>query len=321
MLETRPKEIVRVIATTKKYERAPWFIAPLFGSDRKPIYSFLDKAEPALSSEEKAAMIESLGWDAESAEEVRHLQNLNLALDRDYAVYLWLLNACDEVATSKEAAKPAKHRFYIENKELEASTRVDTISIKMKALQIAQEIIRKGDEHIKDSCRLLAIPVKGLTRIQIQDAFLAHADGSPKAFLTKLDDKYRDYKIFIVKLLERGLIGKSRSGSFFHGEQKNVIAINETQMIGFLQDKVNTNLINMWAQEVGSMPAEGKSTKEEVSNMVGRTSSHQLNVSKAVDMINTLKSIEDIDLFIEGDVRPAVTKAAQAKRDSLTETV
>jgi hypothetical protein len=38
-------------------------------------------------------------------------------------------------------------------------------------------------------------------------------------------------------------------------------------------------------------------------------------------MINTLKSIEDIDLFIEGDVRPAVTKAAQAKRDSLTETV
>ena len=311
MLETRSIEQVRIIATTKKYERASVYEAPLFGSDRKPDYSFLDV--DGVSEKDKKEMIEALGWDETSSEELKHLQVLNPVIMRDKAILLWI-QSLSLLAKSKSSVIKSKHRFYIENKEEEAKSGVSSITLKMKALAIAQEISKKGVEKVKDSCRLLGIPVRGLSEAQITNAFLSHADQSSKAFLNMLDDKFKEYKIFIIKLLEKGTIIRTKSGSYYYDNPKNIIALNEQQMIAFIQDKVNANMVNMWAKVVDGFSEHKKDKDEDDDKPFVSTS---FSVSKAVEKFNDMADIQSITDFIFGEERPGVIQAANKKMESL----
>ena len=265
---TQTQEVVRLIATTKKYERAPFFYAPEFGPDGKVIYYF--DYDKSLSEEEKVKLKESLRFTAESDEngvlKLHHLMRLDISQSRDKAIFLHLKNAPlgkTPVALDKTNSNPSKHRFYIENKELEARQSVKGFSVKFKAMNLANEILTAQsaeNDTVRDALRLLGIPVKGLSNAQLQNALLKESETGAVKFINMLDDKNRDYRIFIIKLIERGIVNKSKSGSYSYEDEKNVIAMNEHQMIVFLQENENANLVRIWADTINDKRILGKKT-------------------------------------------------------------
>lgn len=301
----------------RKFEKAPCFFPPRIGNNKKPVYGFDSKENMAkyqLSSSDVHEMIEALDWEDDSSEKIIHMMKLNISDNvRHKAIYHWILCEVPEIAKSKNSVD-AKNRFYIENKEEEARVSTMMFTIKTKALLLAQEIVAAGSSSCRDNARLLGIPVKGVSDGQVASALLTSADTQPKAFLTIFDDKFKDHKIFISKLIDRGLIMKTRSGSYSHGDKNNIIAVSDNTMIAYLEDRANTSVVNMWAKEIGDIrlakkdlkPKEDESDKNKEASI---TSTPKL----AIGEINDMKSVEAIEKYILGEERTAVLKAAQER--------
>lgn len=327
MLDTIAQESVRIIAyhpdpkKKKKFERAPYFFAPQFGSDGNPVYGFDEPKNMerfGLDENEVEKMRRSLNWTEESSEVIKHMQKLDIVKNvRDKAIYLWLLCEVPEIAHSKNKVT-VKQRFYIENKEEEAKVNTQMYTIKTKALLLAQQIVSQGEKISRDNARLLGLPVKGLSASQVIASILSNADNSPSAFLKIFDDKNKDYKIFISKIVDRGLVLKNRSGSFSHGDKDNVIAVSENQMIEFLQSKENGSIVNMWAKEIGDVLIQKatESTKPE-RGPVEKNASVTCTPKEAVSIIGSLNDIGSIEQFVHGEERKVIVSAATEKINSL----
>lgn len=308
------QEIVRIVATTKKYEKAPFFMAPEFGSDRKPIYYF-DK-DNELSDKDKADFREALAFTDTSDEsgvlKLHHLMRLSMNDMRDKAIFYYLKNLPEHktiVAQNKLKVNPSKHRFYIENKEVEAVSSISRYAYKKKALDIADEIISKNSDKnqtVKDALRLLGVPIKGISNSQAASSLLQVADLESKKFLTVLDDKYREYKVFIVKCIEKDIIYKHTSGSYSYGEKNNIIAQTENQMIAFLQDKANQNLVTMWSK---TLEDDRISTKPSNSPL-GKNNSISVSIKAAVERIESMETEKEVEDYTHGENRDAVLKVA-----------
>lgn len=262
MAKKKEKEELLIEATDKKYRRAPEFYCVPESPDGNYYFGFEEDED--LSAEEKEKMATALkkaylqkSKDAESGEvrnadvsiPVKHNDrfDLNTPLGKGLARFL---RKQSNVAENKSAIIPAKHRFVIMDLQHEAEIKVSKINIKREAFVKANEIVNAGPEAIKDACRQIGIMTRGFSNIQVEQALLEYADNTPKKFIDIISDPLGKYRIFIAKLIEKGIIKKQKNGSYSYGEDRNVIAINEHQMIVYLQDKANESIVTLWGNEL-----------------------------------------------------------------------
>jgi hypothetical protein len=304
---TEKKELMRVVAVNKKYERAPIARAPRY-KNGKPLWGF--ENDKTISEEEKKLMKEVFPLNDEDVVVIKHLDQFDMSDPQQKAKYIFFVNTQEDlVAKSKATVKPSKHRFYIENKVEDALINVDKFSKKRKAMETAYAVMDGGEEKIKDSLRLLGIPFKGYSLIQLQEALLMKAETDSTFFIRTLDDRSANERIFIAKLLEHGIIKKTKTKTFIYNE--SVIAINEIQMIEYISEKKNADLVDMWAKTM--KVGKEANSDDEVNNVF----TCYLKIPSAIKLIQGLKTNVEIDNAVIGEEREQVLSFVKQRREQL----
>lgn len=299
--ETNIPEKIRIIATNKKYERAPIYLAPIMGSNKKLLSGFENNIN--VSEREREEMTSVFPLSEEEEISVRHLEILDLSIPHDRAKFYFTKTQSFYIAQSKTEVKPGQHRFYLENKVVEAKIKVDLMSIKRKATELSWEIIDGGEEKIKDTLRLFGIPFKGFTLVQLQESILNKAEKDSSLFIKMLGDRYREQRIFISKLVDQNLVTRTKSKSFVY--EGNVIAISETAMIEFLDSSENKNLVGIWAKELGEDTKNIKVNETKAANY-----STELDPKGAKKRILEFKDGALLQEFIMGEERTQILDIA-----------
>lgn len=252
---------VRIVATKRTFQEAPFFVAPKFDPQRSV---FVIKG-----TEWKAARNESDGvyrtseYPVELAEDLsykfKHLQIFDKSLPQDKAL-LDILEDSGFLATNKNAVHPSKHRFYIEDKEAEAAETLSKAKSKRKAFAILDNM---SLSDIVDFARLkpFNINVSTMTNLQVEAAIVDLIEKNPQVFLNAASDPDKQYRVLLYKLTSSNILHHEPvTGKItYNGE---VIGMTEESVIAYIKDPSNAKIITEWLNMTNTK-FSGKIAKEE----------------------------------------------------------
>lgn len=249
---------LRIIATDKKFQKAPYFLTAKFDEKTKKwitgqnIDWIEEKKDDKITYryvETEATKKLSFIINPEDSYPLRHLQIFNTDVPSDMAL-LNLFKTHDIVlAESKKKVIPGVHHFYIENKEDEAVITVNKIEMEYKAMTIIKDL---GIDGKKDAARLLAIgKVDKLTTTEVEAALFQRCKENPDNVIKVLADPNSKVKIFLKKLLEKNVV-KFDSGKYTYGDE--ILGLNEQAVVDFLRDKQNAKLVSEFGRLLEQEP-------------------------------------------------------------------
>lgn len=232
---TPKKQKVRILAVKPDYKLAPYFLTPTF-DDKKKV--FRTGQENLTEAERKK---EPLIIDSNESYPVRHMMILDLNVRADEIMYNFFLQKDDVIAKSKSAINPGVHRFYIENREEEATMAIKDIDMEYDALTLIKKLNLEG---MNDLARLLGSPIKDMGATQVEAFLKKKAKSNPHLIITALQDNDRDIKIILNKLVDGNVITKKDGGKYYNGD--NLIGVNEFYAVEYLKKKENSDIVAQW---------------------------------------------------------------------------
>ena len=249
---------LRVIATDKKFQRAPYFITPKFDEKKKKFLTgqnvdwIEDKKDERIvfkMVETEASKKLSFVIDPNESYPIRHLQIFNTDVESDMLL-LNLFKSHDHIlAPNKKGIIPGVHQFYIEDKEEEAISTVSKVDMEYNAMT---EVKSLNTEDVYDLARLLAVPKVGnLTEVMVRARIFEICKTDPARVLSIWSDSNRKAKIFLRRLIEKNII-RIHAGKYTYGEE--ILGLNEISVLDFLKDKQNTILVNEFAKLLKQEP-------------------------------------------------------------------
>jgi len=244
-----PAVTVRLIGIDNRFHLAPIYVAPRFDEIMGVFYVGDKKYKGKMISEQGVdpkifattdAPIQLTNVDSFR---VAHLDTFDPA---DQGRMLVLQMAIDSgfVAKDKRSVNPAEHRYYIENKEEEA---VQTVSKAKRVRDALSAIDSLSAEKMEDIARLTGEYVKGMSKTQAQAALERLAMDSPDKILSVFDDKDREVKIFLEKLVVADIV-KLQNNQYHYNKQ--LMGVNRDFAIEWLKDKANEAIVRQMAQQL-----------------------------------------------------------------------
>lgn len=255
--------IVRLIGTDQKYHTSPVYITPKFEEVTKTftINGKQYKGKVVEENGEKLVVAENTPIRISDFESFRfaHLQSFDMESDEQR--FLLEIALSDEmVAPNKEAVNPGIHRYYVEDKEKEAASKVG----KNQRIFAAMDKLRSMSlEEMQDYGRLLQIYTKDMSRTQLEASLYDLAMNKPGDILNVSEDRNAKHKIFLRKLVQAGIL-RIVNGKYMNGNE--LVGANEDFAIEFMRDNSNNSLITQWNKMLkNGEPALEKKTSKSTS--------------------------------------------------------
>lgn len=247
MSETIEKK-VRLIAIDSKYHTSPVFAAPKYNEITKEfsINGKIYKGKKSDNTENSPVISEEAPVRLTDQDSYRlaHLMEFKIGDPVDE----FLLDVALEsgyVAKSKAEVNPGTiHRFYLEDKEQEATSLITKAELSFAAMT---QIKAMSLEDMENCARLIGGLMKNMSKKQIEAYLMKEATEHPQRVLDSLEDKNKKQRIFLNKLLDNKIV-EIRSGKYYHG--KELIGVNEDFAIEFIKDSRNSTLITQWHQQM-----------------------------------------------------------------------
>lgn len=263
-METVNSNIKRLVATDQKYHKAPVFIIPKEDPKTRKTIDYVAMLPEHLREGVGVSLLPKLDRDDNVIDELTirayHLQvfDLNNATD---ALFFEIIKGDAMIASSKDAINPDQHRFYIEDKEREASAKISKSRIKGKAFAIIEQL---SLDQQTNYARILGKFTKDLSRTQVEGVLFDVAEATPQLILDVDNDKDLKHKIFLRRCLERNILHMD-NGKYMNA--KEMVGINEEYAIMWLKDPSNSMVVTQW----GRMLEEGVSHTPQIEQMTGPT--------------------------------------------------
>lgn len=248
-METVNSNIKRLVAIDKKYHEAPVFIAPKEDPSTRQVIDYKSRLPESLREQATISLDPKRDRDDNVIDELsvraHHLQTFDLNNAND-ALLFEVIKDDPMVALAKDKVNPDKHRFYIEDKEKEATTTISKSKLKRKAFDVIGNL---SMEEMINYARILGKYASTLSNTQIESALYEVAEAKPQKILDVDNDKDLKHKIFLKKLLENHII-QLVNDKYMNG--KDLIGINEDYAILWLKDPNNSSLVTQWNKELKS---------------------------------------------------------------------
>jgi hypothetical protein len=250
-MDTLKSNIKRLVATDKKFHEAPVFIAPKEDQrTKKPIdyasrLSEAQRAELSISLEPKRDRDDNVV--DEMSIRISHLQVFDLSNANDALVFE-VVRDDSMIAACKADVNPLVHRYYIEDKEKEATTVIAKSKLKSKAFAVIANLSTKEMENY---AKVLGKFLDGLSGGQIESALYELADATPQLILDVNNDKDLKYKIFLRRCIEKFYLHMD-NGKYMNG--KDLVGINEDYAIQWLKDPSNASIVSQWGAMLENKP-------------------------------------------------------------------
>lgn len=251
METTVDSNIKRLVAVDKKYHQAPVFITPKEDPSTRKVIDYKSKLSQKLQDSVTISLEPKRDRDDNVIDEMSvrayHLQVFDLNNPND-ALLFEVIKDDKMIALSKEAINPDRHRFYIEDKEKEATQTISKSKLKGKAFA---SIANLSMEEMLNYARILGKYTTNLSSTQVESALYQIAEDKPQLILDVSNDKNLKHKIFLKKLLEANIIYMD-NGKYMNG--KDLLGINEDYTIQWLKDPLNSSIVTQWHKMMKSAP-------------------------------------------------------------------
>lgn len=263
-MEALQSNIKRLVAVDKKYHQAPVFIAPKEDTKtRKPI-NYLERLPEALRKDVSISLEPKRDRDDNIIDEmtvrIAHLQIFDLNNAND-ALLFEVVKDDSMVASSKAVVNTSIHRYYIEDKEKEATATIGKAKLKRKAYDVVDGL---STSEMENYAKILGKFLQGLSAGQIEAALYDEVEKDPQRILDVNNDKDLKYKIFLTRCVEKYYIHMD-NGKYMNG--KDLIGVNEDYAIQWLKDPRNSPIVSQW----GAM-LEGRSAFDPLKDQEESTS-------------------------------------------------
>lgn len=225
--------IKRLIAIDKKYHEAPVYICAKEDPRTKTLVDY----EGRLSANEQKGL--SVKVDADTQLRVAHLMQFDLDNPND-KIYFEIISDDKLIASSKEEINPGSHRYYIEDREHEASVSISKTRLKAQAFKV---IALLSLEDMINYARILGKYASDLSGTQVEALLYDKCEDKPKEIIDISTDRDLKYKILLNKLLDNNFI-TSKNGKYMNGTE--VVGISEDFAIHWLKDPKNSAIVTQW---------------------------------------------------------------------------
>lgn len=243
--------IVRILASSETYRRAPYYFTPhqddktkkwLTGQDINWKPGTVDGVKRyilATEEDEKKAKQVALTIDPNESYMVKHGMQFNLDVPAD-AILLEFLKTYDGIiATKKSDLVPGRHRYYIENPDEEAKETISKVEAEYNAMT---EIKKMSLEEMQAFARVIGVgKVGSLSKIQVEAALFERCKLQPAYVMSVMQDPNRKVKAFLKLLIEKNII-RLFAGKYMYNNE--ILGLNEQAVIDFFKAKENTNLVS-----------------------------------------------------------------------------
>lgn len=160
---------------------------------------------------------------------------------------LKFINQLSNVAKSlKEARESSLADFVIIDEEKEVTINVSAREIRDKAIVFSSKL---SEDDLSNYLSLKGIATKSLSSAKIKDLAFTDRDNNPAKFLNTFSDKNYKIKIFISELVQNKILSIRGTG-YLHVAQNEMIGSTIDQVIEFVQDPKNQNIIAAFKQEM-----------------------------------------------------------------------
>lgn len=242
-METVNSNIKRLVATDQKYHKAPVYIIPKEDPKTRKTFDYVSRLPEHLRKDVAVSLESKRDRDDNVIDELTirayHLQVFDLNNAND-ALFFEIIKDDSMIAPSKSAINPDQHRFYIEDKEKEATAKISKSRIKGKAFAIIENL---SLEQQTNYARILGKFTKDLTRTQVEGVLFDVAEETPQLILDVDSDKDLKHKIFLRRCLERNILHMD-NGKYMNA--KEMVGINEEYAIMWLKDPNNSMVVTQW---------------------------------------------------------------------------
>jgi hypothetical protein len=190
---------------------------------------------------------------------VTHLMNLDLANDKDAAIFYLCVLCENDFAVSKLEVNPKDNRYYFEDKRRDSADKRKLITSKMDVLKRIREI--KADEISAVFRLALGHKPEGLTFEDMLADLEIFSDENPKIISNLINDPKLAAKIFVMHLMNADIVKYQRyTGSYYDGDNK--IGTSLDAVVDYVTAPENSKLKDVW----------GKKLKKSGSNVSGNVS-------------------------------------------------
>jgi hypothetical protein len=237
---------VRLVGIDNRFHVAPIYVAPKFDELMGKFYvgdkEYKGKLISDQGADPKVFSAEGAPMQFTNLESFRiaHLQMFDPANESQMLILQMAVDS-GYVAKDKGDINPTQHRYYIENKDSEAKLTISKASKVRMALELIGTL---SAEKMEDTARLVGEYVKGMSKTQAQAALEKLAMEKPERLLAVFEDKDREVKIFLNKLVGNSVVIIEGGQYMFN---KQVIGISEGFAIEWLKDKGNESVVRQMA--------------------------------------------------------------------------
>lgn len=167
---------------------------------------------------------------------------------KDVALYNYIMLQ-PYVAPSKEAYIKSRHYFYIEDKEVEAETRVNKRNLRFNAEKLIRENTAIG--KMSDVAEMLSYSIKNfninadnLTKTQIEDLLYKTCDKHPEEVIKCYSDDSKE-DMHVIKLIKQKILKKTNDG-IYDGSKFIGMTLGDVKV--FMGKPENENFTTKWGQ-------------------------------------------------------------------------
>ncbi len=183
-----------------------------------------------------------------SSVELVHNKEFDLKNEVDYLICKWLFECENVISMSQEESRSSKEAsFYVYNDVIETQREIETFKIideavgilnglSFEALQTVSRLM--GKLWSNKSPEAIRLDLRKLIAVSVTEA---------QNFISKVNDKEKDIKIFILRAKDRAVINENSKGEWYFGEV--FLGNSLPSVIAWFYDIENKDIAN----EIGSL--------------------------------------------------------------------
>ena len=226
--------IKRLVAIDNKYNTAPVYIA----AKEDPMTKTVRDYSSRLTEDERSRLTVTVDLDTQLR--VSHLMQFDLNNPND-KLFFEIIKEDLMIAGTKEEVNPGLHRYYIEDKEKEASASIGKTRLKAKAFKIVALL---SLDDMVNYARILGKYAKDLSNNQVEALLYDICESKPKNIIEISEDPDLKFKVFLNKLIDKNIV-LIVNGKYMNGNE--VIGINQDYAIQWVRNPENSVVVNQWA--------------------------------------------------------------------------
>lgn len=238
-IRKRDSGTIKLIAVNNKYRNVPFFATPIFDAKRRK-YRLGGQEDMSKGELAKCALI--ISEDEHYSVSHNEILDLSDPVQKEKACFL-----CDQdpfIVVGSKNVRPNETLFYVEDRESEAVEFTSHADNVFKALKIISAL---SVDDYKDFCLLLGMPSTGSKSV-LEHSLKAKAMKEPEKIIKISAGDFED-KLFILKLIEKGVLRKERKdGRIYDGE--SLVARNLDDAVLFIKDEKNAIVIDGWRKSL-----------------------------------------------------------------------